>query len=167
MHLLVELQHLAREEFLRGLEGVSDEDARKRVGPMNCISWIIGHMACQEHRYFVAWPQGRNREPQYAAFDFGSPASEPSLESVMTLWRATSEAADECLHAANEESLRQLVIPPEPDPAIDRENLGTRVVRNIFHYWCHIGEISAIRQVLGHHRPPEFVDMHDWQYGAS
>src|SRR4030042_5640283 len=54
MHLLVELQHLTRKEFLRGLQGVSDEDARKRVEPMNSIGWIIGHMACQEHAFFVA-----------------------------------------------------------------------------------------------------------------
>ncbi len=165
MHLLVELQHLTRKEFLRGLEGVSDEDARRRLEPMNCISWIIGHMAYQEHVYFVAWPKGRDRDPQYAAFAWGGPASQPSLEQVMTLWRSACEAADECLHAADEESLRQLVMPPNPDPTVDREDLGTRVVRNIFHYWCHIGEISAIRQMLGHERPPQFVDMHDWRYG--
>ncbi len=164
MQLLVELQHLARKEFLRGLEGVSDEDARRRVEPMNCISWIIGHMACQEQAYFVAWPEGCEAGPEYKAFAWGSPASQPSLESVMTLWRATCEAADRRLHAANEESLRQLVLAPHPAP--ERENLGTRIVRNIFHYWSHIGEISAIRQMLGHHRPPQFVDMHDWQYGG-
>lgn len=165
MHQLVELQHLTRKEFLRGLQGVSDEDARRRVKPMNCISWIIGHMADQEHASFVAWPQGRDREPEYAPFAGGSPASQPSLETVMTLWRTACEAADKCLHAANEDSLRQPVI--APDFAVERENLGTRVVRNIFHYWSHMGEISAIRQMLGHHRPPQFVDLHDWRYGAS
>jgi hypothetical protein len=165
MHQLVELQHLTRKEFLRGLEGVSCDDARRRLEPMNCISWIIGHMACQEHGYFVAWPQGRNRDPEYAAFGFGSAPSQPPLEEAMALWRATCEAADECLHAADEESLTRPVV--APDPAVERENLGTRIVRNIFHYWSHIGEISAIRQTLGHERPPQFVDMHDWKYGAK
>jgi uncharacterized damage-inducible protein DinB len=165
MHQLAQLQHLTRREFLRGLEGVSDEDAGRRIEPMNCISWIIGHMASQEHAYFVAWPKGREREPEYAAFGWGSPPSQPSLEEVMTLWRATCEAADECLHAADEEGLRQPVA--APDATVEGENLGTRIVRNIFHYWCHIGEISAIRQMLGHERPPQFVDMHDWEYGTQ
>jgi hypothetical protein len=26
------------------LEGVSDEDARHRIMPMNCISWMVGHL---------------------------------------------------------------------------------------------------------------------------
>jgi hypothetical protein len=165
MHQLVELQHLTRKEFLRGLQGVSDDDARRRIEPMNCISWIIGHLACQEHAFFVAWPQGRGREPEYAAFAWGSPASQPSPEDVMTLWRTACEAADRCLHTANADSLRKPVIAPHA--ATERENLGTLIVRNIFHYWSHIGEISAIRQMLGHHRPPQFVDLHDWEYEAS
>jgi hypothetical protein len=49
-HLLVSQLHFARKEFVRGLEGVSDEDARKRILPMNCISWMIGHLANQENR---------------------------------------------------------------------------------------------------------------------
>lgn len=163
MHLLVEMQQLTRKEFLRGLQGVSNEDARKRVDPMNSIGWIIGHMACQERAFFVAWPQGCLAEPEYTVFGYGSPASQPPLDEVMALWRTASEAADELLHAVDEERLRQLIVPPDLD--VERENLGTRIVRNIFHYWSHIGEISAIRQVLGHPLPPQFVNVHGWQYG--
>jgi uncharacterized damage-inducible protein DinB len=164
VHLLVEMQHLTRAEFLRGLEGLSDEDARRRIEPMNCISWIIGHMACQEHAYFAAWPQGEEVAPEYRPFAYGSPASQPPLEEVMALWRAASEGADRCLHAADEEGLRQPIV--APDPRVERENLGTRITRNIFHYWSHIGEISAIRQMLGH-RAPEFVEVHGWSYGGG
>ena len=62
MHPLVEIQHLTRKELLRGLHGLSDEDARKRVEPMNCISWIIAHVAWQQHAFFVAWAQGKEVE---------------------------------------------------------------------------------------------------------
>ena len=173
MHPLVEMQHVTRKEFLRGLsagrvEGstgpLSDDDARRRVEPMNCISWIIGHMAHQEHAYFVAWPKNMPSEPQHAAFAFGSPPSQPPLEEVMALWSATCEAADLLLHAVDEDGLRQPIIAPRP--GVERENLGTRITRNMFHYWSHIGEISAIRQMMGH-RPPGFVTMHDWQYGGG
>ena len=30
-------------------------------------------------------------------------------------------------------------------------------MRNIYHYWYHTGEASAVRQMLGHANLPEFV----------
>jgi len=155
------MQHVTRKEFLRGLQDVGDEGARKRIDPMNCIGWIIGHLAWQEHVLFVAWPQGKEAEPQYRPYGFGSPPSQPPLEEVMTLWRVACDAADVWLHAADEESLQQVFTSSEG------ENAGTLITRNIFHYWCHIGEISAIRQMLGHHHPPQFVNLHDWSYGSE
>src|SRR4051812_20536632 len=41
-HPLVEQLRFARSEFRRGIEGVSDEEARRRFLPMNCLSWNIG-----------------------------------------------------------------------------------------------------------------------------
>jgi hypothetical protein len=35
----------ARSEFIRGIRGVADDDARRRIGPMNSISWNVGHLA--------------------------------------------------------------------------------------------------------------------------
>ena len=34
---------------------------------------------------------------------------------------------------------------------------GNLLQRVIYHYWSHIGEIIAIRQILGHAEVPEFV----------
>ena len=34
---------------------------------------------------------------------------------------------------------------------------GTELLHVIYHYWGHIGEASAVRQMLGHPAPPEFV----------
>ena len=50
--------------------------------------------------------------------------------------------------------------------SIRGENFGALMVRCIFHTWCHLGEISSIRQILGH-KPPQFVDMHGWAYGGE
>jgi hypothetical protein len=83
----------------------------------------------------------------------------------MALWREATEDADSLLLVATEESMREVVI--APDARGDSADLGTRIVRNTFHYWVHIGEISAIRQVLGHPSPPEFVTLHGWTYGGS
>jgi hypothetical protein len=42
-----------------------------------------------------------------------------------------------------------------------RENVGTMLLRNIYHYWFHIGEAHAVRQQLGHSDLPQFVGRMD------
>jgi len=51
-HPLVTQLRFARSEFVRCLEGISDEDACHRLMPMNCISWLAGHKVAQEQYYF-------------------------------------------------------------------------------------------------------------------
>ena len=142
MHPLVQMVKLTRQEFLRGLRGLSDEDARKRIEPMNCISWIIGHVANQQHACFVAWPRGEDVASRYRPFGFGSPASQPPLDEVMALWRDSCDAADRWLDVSDEEAMQERFVPRE---LMEDENAGTLVVRHLFHTWSHIGEISAIR----------------------
>ena len=153
---------ITRKEFERNLNGLTDEDARKRIEPMNCISWIIGHVANQQHTFFVDWPQGKEGDARYRDFGYGSPASQPPLEGVMTLWRDACDEADVWLQAATSDSLQVRSQPTSPE----RENGGALLVRCIFHTWCHLGEISSIRQILGH-RPPEFVSMYGWAYDGT
>ena len=57
-HPLVDQLRFTRNEFMRGVKGLADEDARKRLMPMNCISWNVGHLAWQEQRYFLYFGQG-------------------------------------------------------------------------------------------------------------
>jgi len=162
MHTLVDMHYLARKEFERNLQGLTDEDARKRIEPMNCISWIIAHVACQYRAFFVDWPQGKETDPQYQVYGYGSPASQPSLEEAMTLWHNACQEADAWLQSATSESLQNNGAFTSPE----NENWGTLLVRSIFHTWCHLGEISSIRQILGH-KPPQFVNMYDWSYSST
>jgi hypothetical protein len=37
------------------------------------------------------------------------------------------------------------------------ENIGLTLLRNIYHYWFHLGEAHAVRQLLGHSDLPQFV----------
>jgi hypothetical protein len=62
-HPLVEQLRFTRREFQRDLEGLSDEDAVKRVGPANCIAWNISHLAWQEQRYWLLRGQGGHAPP--------------------------------------------------------------------------------------------------------
>ena len=154
-HPLVTQLRFARSEFTRCLDGVSDEDARHRFEPMNCISWMIGHLANQEHRYWVIAAQGKTLVPELNDLvGFGKPASTPPLNEMWEVWRTVTAAADIYLNAVTAELLQNhFDWQGKPFP----ESAGTLLYRNIFHYWFHTGEAHAVRQMLGHPDLPQFV----------
>ena len=43
---------------MRGVAGLSDADARVRLGPTNCISWNVGHPAWPAQRSFIGYSGG-------------------------------------------------------------------------------------------------------------
>jgi hypothetical protein len=154
-HLLVDQLRFARSEFLRGLEGVSAEEAVRRLEPMNCISWIVGHLADQENRYWVRWPQGRDLAPGlHELVGFGRPASTPPLDEMWDAWHMITEAADAFLDTLTSDAL-EMAFKRNGKPL--KENTGTLMLRNIYHYWYHLGESQAIRQLLGHGKLPQYV----------
>ena len=81
-HSLVAQLRFTRSEFQRGLAGLASDDARKRLLPMNCISWNVGHLAWQEQRYFLTFAQGKTPLPELNQhFAYGAPATTPTLRS--------------------------------------------------------------------------------------
>jgi uncharacterized damage-inducible protein DinB len=152
---LVEQLHFTRSEFQRALEGVTEDDARKRILPMNCISWNVGHLAWQEQRYFLTFAQNITPLPELnQQFAYGAPACTPALEDMQHLWQTTTRAVDAWLAAATTESLLKLFSAPSGDWSTSFGNLLQRV---IYHYWYHTGENMAIRQALGHTNLADFV----------
>lgn len=162
-HLLVSQLRFARAEFLRGLEGVTADEALRRFEPMNSIGWTIGHVANLEHRYWVVFAQGREAVPGLNDLvGYGKPASTPPLDAMWQAWRAAAEAADPYLDTLTP-ALLQTHLLREGKPIGD--NVGTLLLRNIYHCWYHLGEALAVRQLLGHRGLPEFVGgMRDVQY---
>jgi hypothetical protein len=163
IHPLVTQLRFARSEFLCCLDGVSAEDARHRFKPMNCISWIIGHLANQEHRYWVVWGQGQNLAPELQALvGYGQPASTPPLNEMWATWHTVTQAADRFLDTLTTKQL-QTYMEWKGKPL--QESIGTLILRNSYHYWFHTGEAHAIRQTLGHRDLPQFVgDMSEALY---
>jgi hypothetical protein len=154
-HLLVEQLRFTRSEFVRGLEGVTEAEAVRRFMPMNCISWMVGHLANQEHRYWVVFAQGRNVAPGLVDLvGYGKPASTPALADMWAAWRNVTAAADEFLDTLTTAKLQEYLL--RDGKPVD-ENTGTLLMRNIYHYWMHCGEAAAVRQMLGHTNLPEFV----------
>jgi hypothetical protein len=154
-HPLVAQLRFTRREFKRALRGLPDSDARRRVMPMNCISWNIGHLAWQEQRYWIWRARHEMLLPEVNdQFAYGAPASTPELQQVWDAWEAITLKADPWLDALTTEQLQDVVI----DNNLRTEfTFGNLLQRVIYHYWYHIGENMAIRQALGHTELEEFV----------
>ncbi len=156
IHPLVLQLKFTRSEFKRGLRGLSEEDASKRLLPMNCISWNVGHLAWQEQRYFLYRGQGRMLFPEVQqAFAYGAPASTPALRQVLNYWSKITKASDPWLEGLTSEKLQEYFI--KEDGTQGGTTFGSLLQRVIYHYWYHTGENLAIRQMLGHTDLPEFV----------
>lgn len=160
-HPLIYQLRFTRKEFLRAIKGVNEIDAQKRLLPMNCISWNVGHLAWQEQRYFLHFAQGQMPFPDInEKFAYGAPGSTPQLKEVLKAWKAITAAADPWLDTLTPDKLQEAVISKGKPTARIYGNLLQRV---IYHYWYHIGENMAIRQQLGHTELPQFVGAIDSQ----
>ena len=154
-HPLVDQFRFTRHEWLRGLEGVAEDDATRHFGPMNCISWIVGHLAWHEHRYWLERAQGKMLLPKLnEIYAYGAPMSTPSLNEMLATWHTVTQAADPYLDTLTIETLQSELL---RDGQPIGQSLGSALRRITYHYWFHIGEILAIRQMLGQSNLPEYV----------
>ena len=155
-HPVVTQLRFTRSEFVRGIAGVTIEEARRRIKPMNCISWMVGHLADQEQTYWLTMAQGKTPFPELRQLvGYGRPASVPSIVEMWAAWDAITEAADLYLDTLTPELLTTHLKRKSGKP--NRENIGTSLYRTIYHYWYHTGEVLAVRQLLGHSDLPDFV----------
>ncbi len=160
-HPLVLQLRFTRSEFMRGLKGLSAEDAVKRCLPMNCISWNVGHLAWQEQRYFLYYAQGQMMLPEIdQQFAYGAPASTPALAKTRKAWKSITQAVDPWLDGITSAKLQEHVV---RSGKVTERIFGSLLQRMIYHYWYHTGENAAIRQALGHTRLPVFVGDIDGQ----
>ncbi len=160
-HPLVIQLRFTRSEFRRALKGVSDAEARRRLLPMNCIGWNVGHLAWQEQRYFLFYGLGIMPLPEIdKLYAYGAPATTPALGEMWAAWKTITIAADPWLNTLTTEKLQQRVI---KNGKPSRYLFGSLLQRVIYHYWYHLGESLAIRQKLGHRGLPQFVGNLDGQ----
>ncbi len=152
-HPLVDQLRFTRGEWLRALRGVPEQDALTRLDPMNSIGWIVFHLAWQEQLNLLTRLDGRTPVPSANEHGVnGEPASTPAFAEAMNAWRAITLATDRVLDGLDEARLAGR-LPNAPRTRL----IGSAIQRIIYHYWFHIGEITAIRQILGHGEVPEFV----------
>ena len=153
-HPRVEQLRFARSEWVRGLRGLSEADAQRRLVPMNSISWMVGHLAWHERLVWMERGQGLKVEPGLDVVASGLPASTPVLRDMWAAWRRMTEAADLYLDRL---TTADLEIPLPHDTRTNAPAAGSQLQRITYHSWSHIGEASAVRQILGHKRLAQYV----------
>ena len=150
---LVDQLRFTRVEWQRALRGFPEADGYRRLDPMNSVGWIVGHLAWHEQRYFLQRAQGITLIPELdEVVASGGPTTTPSLRAMRDAWRVVTTVSDAWLAALPVERFLDPMPPPGP-----RRTIGDGVLRVTYHYWFHIGEILAVRQLLNHPRRPEYV----------
>ncbi len=154
-HPLIDQFRFTRSEWLRGLEGVSEEDGARHFGQMNSIGWTVGHLAWHEQRYWLQRSQNQILFPRLnVEFAYGAPMSTPALKEMLAMWHAVTKAADPFLDTLTSEVLQKDLL---LDGKAVGQSIGSALRRVTYHYWYHLGEIQAIRQMLGQSNLPEYV----------
>lgn len=154
-HPLVDQLRFTRREFMRVVKGISDEDARKRFPPLNCISWNIGHLAWQEQTRLLYYGQGKKLIPELDEIcGRGQPASTPPLKDMLSAWKTITKANDPWLDTLTDEKLQISCV---QEGVTTNQLWGSVLLRVTYHYWYHLGENAGIRQLLGHTKLPQFV----------
>ncbi len=115
---------------------------------------MVGHLAWHERLIWLERAQGRHVEPILDALATGEPATTPDLAAMWAAWRRVVKSADAFLDTLTTADLEGVLAhDARRVPAI----AGTQLQRITYHYWSHIGEASAVRQILGHAGLAQFV----------
>ncbi len=153
-HPLVDQLRFTRSEWVRSLQGVNAEEGARRFGSINPISWMVGHLAWHEQLYWLQRAQGHTLSRDVESCASGQPAGTPHLDDMWAAWRAITEASDTYLDTVKSDILQShFQVGGRPHP----ESIGTSLRRLTYHYWFHVGEAQAVRQLLGHIHLPQFV----------
>jgi hypothetical protein len=159
---LVEQLRFTRSEWQRGLQEISAEEAAQRFESINSIAWMVGHLAWQEQAYWLDRAQGKIIAQNVLQCGFGQAVCNPALVDMWESWHTITQAADPYLDTLTTEKLQEYYI---INGKAHRESIGTMLLRMIYHYWYHLGESQAVRQMLGHSNLPGFVgNMKDVAY---
>lgn len=161
-HPLILQLRFTRSEFARAVRGVTDEEAAQRPHGLNAIGWAVAHLTWQEQKYFLHYGQGvlPYRDVD-RAFRPGAPASTPALDEALRTWRDVTRRSDPWLDALD---VAAMAAPYRKRDGSDGGRIvGDLVQRVIYHTWFHLGQVVAVRRLLGHETVPQFVGNIDQQ----
>jgi len=154
-HPLVLQLHFCRNELKRAMEGVTEAEAVRRLEPMNSLGWMVAHLARQEQQYWLIWAQGQTLVPELIELaGSGAPPTTPPLAEMWVAWEKVISAAQPWLDNLTTSDLTtHMLVNGQPL----WESTGTLLRRVAYHYFYHIGESQAVRQLMGHQDVGDFV----------
>lgn len=154
-HPLVLQLHFCRSEFKRAMAGVTEAEGLRRLEPMNSLGWMVGHMAWQEQLYWLTRAQGRVLVPELNDLVAnGAPASTPPMSEMWAAWEVIIKESQPWLDQLTTPELSaDMIINGKPH----WESIGSMLRRVAYHYFYHIGESQAVRQLMGHQDVGDFV----------
>jgi hypothetical protein len=161
-HPLILQLRFTRSQFARVVKGVTEEEATRRPHGLNAVGWSVAHLTWQEQKYFLDDGQGERPYPDVdRAYRPGAPASAPALEATLRVWRDVTCRADPW---PDDLDVAAMAAPYRKKDGSD----GARIVgdlpqRVLYHYWLHLGQVVAVRRLLGHEKVPQFVGNVDRQ----
>lgn len=138
---------------------LSNQEGKKIFKPMNCISWMIGHLACINYNIVARNSKNRSIPDINDKFGNGSPHFQPEILDVISLWETSVRECFAFLDQMEEEDLKNKISDSKMN-----FNLGTDISRLTFHAWNHMGEIAAVRQFLGKDPGNPGYGKWDWRY---
>jgi uncharacterized damage-inducible protein DinB len=144
--LVVRAVGSARKDLLRALDGFDDASGAFRVGGLNEVAWMVAHLADQEQRFWSASFERTSPRPEVAGYRGARPDTVMPLSQALAAWREVTAASDEVLDDLTEADLARTVPDGRHGPP---ETIGVRCLRVFGHYYLHIGQITAVRRMLG------------------
>jgi len=151
---LVNQLKFTRTQWRLAFANLPAADATKRLPPANSLGWMIGHLAFNEHIVWGVMGQGFAVAEDVSRFMGGKPASTPEFEAVWAIWERVIVESDQFLDSLTQADMqRRLTWEGVPE----RDDIGTMLHNNIYHYWYHLGESQLLRSLLGHTGLTDFV----------
>lgn len=153
-HPLVLQYQFAREKWFELLADMPAEQATRRFGRMNSISWTVAHLGHVEQRGFIEFLGHDKVTDIYERYDIYKPNVVPPYEEMVAAWKEITAVSDPLLEALTEEDMHRC---PTVNGRQLKENIGTWLQRFTGHIWYHNGEASAIRQLVDDRDLPQMV----------
>lgn len=153
LDIVIPAYRMHSQSFLNVLEGISEEDAMKRIdGKTNHITWMAGNFL--NMRYGLGWILGLQEEDPYTELFFqGKTLDEsfnyPSLEDLKKNFHVISPKVYQKLLEATDEQLDEMFeigmnVPFVPETKLNFT--GMSISRE--DYLC--GQIGLMRKILGY-----------------
>ena len=147
-----DLASFSASEFQRGLVGLTDEESRRRFSKadgaeMNSASWTVAHVAA--HWALVTALYTESDPPMEELERYLGPTADPeppALQEACDRFDEVTGAVGGWIQIDGESMTRTV----DYEGLAPNETASQALMRVILHTWFHIGEINAIRQLLGH-----------------